>query len=68
MKSTTDMQIDKSKTKQRQMPFQMHISSIFGEVISRHGVTPDSQQLKAPPNEDATSKNKNESPSIPWNN
>ena len=27
-KSTTDMQTDKSKIKQRQMPFQMHISPI----------------------------------------
>ena len=26
------------KTKQSQMPFQMHISLIFGEVISRHGM------------------------------
>ena len=29
LKSTTNMQVVKLKTKQRQMPFQMHISPIF---------------------------------------
>ena len=47
MKSTTDMQTGKSKTKKRQMPFHMHISPIFDEVISRHGVKPNPQKLKA---------------------
>ena len=67
MKSTTDMQTDKSKTKQRQMPFQITLVPFFSEVISRHGVKPGPQKLKVfaempPP------KAKNVTPSIPWNN
>ena len=40
------MQTGKHKIKQKQLPFQMHISPIFGEVISRHGVRPDPGELK----------------------
>ena len=29
------------------MPFQMHLSPIFGDVISGHGMKPDPQKLKA---------------------
>ena len=46
MMSTTDMLTSKSKTKQRKMPFEMYISPIFGEIISRHGVKPDLHKLK----------------------
>ena len=61
------MHTGKSKTKQRQMPFQMHISPIFGEVISRNGVKPYPQKPERTYG-DATSKNKIGTPSIPWNN
>ena len=47
MKDFTNMQTVKPEPKQRQMPFHMHISTIFGEVISRHRVRPDPQKLKA---------------------
>ena len=32
MKSTTEIQTGQFKTKQRQMPFQVHISPIFQQV------------------------------------
>ena len=35
-----NMHTGKPKIKQRQMPFQMHISTIFREVIFSHGVRP----------------------------
>ena len=41
------MQTGTSKIKQRQMTFQMHISPVFGEVISSHDVNPDPLKLKA---------------------
>ena len=47
MKSTVDMQRGKSKSKQRQMLFQMHIHPIFGEIISSQHVKPDPWKLKA---------------------
>ena len=40
------MQTGKTKIKQRQMSFLMHISTIFGKAISRHGVRPDPRKLK----------------------
>ena len=67
MKSTTDMQTGKSKTKQRQMPFQMYISPIFqcGNIQAWCETRPTTAESMYG---DATSRNKKETPSIPWNN
>ena len=46
-KNSTSIQTGKPKTKQRQITFQMYNSTIFSEVISKHGVKPDAQKLKA---------------------
>ena len=43
----TGMQTGKSKTKQRPVPIQMHISPIFCEAISRHIVRLDLGNQKA---------------------
>ena len=67
MKSTTDMQAGISKTKQRQMSFEVHISPIF---LGCHiWAWSETRPIKAESiNGDATSKNKKGIPSIPWNN
>ena len=47
MKSTTDMQKGKSRTNKDKCHFRCTSVPFFGEVISRNGVKPDPQNLKA---------------------
>ena len=54
------------KTKQRDMSFQVFISTIFGEIISRHGVISDPRKLKVLT--EMPYQAQKVIASIPWNN
>ena len=63
MQSTTDMQTGNLKLNKDKCHFRCTSILVFGEDISKHGVKPDPQKLKAH-KRDAISKNKKGTPSI----